>query len=57
MTTFLIFSHSPVADIITVPGALTIEFLYSCCIDRESFPVGIFIPSEIAKSEQAFTAS
>src|SRR5690606_40661123 len=47
----------PAAEIITVPGARTSPSLYFCFIDKESFPVGILIPSLIAKSETACTAS
>src|SRR5690606_40964200 len=57
-TTRRISVQLPAAEIITVPGAITLSpFGYFCFIDRESFPVGILIPSAIAKSEQAFTAS
>ena len=45
------------ADIITVPGAITSPSGYFCFIERESFPVGILIPNSIAKSEAACTAS
>src|SRR5690554_417115 len=47
----------PAAEIITVPGAITSSFGYFCFIESESFPVGMLIPSSIAKSEQPFTAS
>src|SRR4051812_25675904 len=50
-------SQLPAAEMITVPGAITSPSLYFCFIDKESFPVGILIPSSIAKSEQAFTAA
>src|SRR5690606_39190648 len=56
-TTCVMLSQLPAADIITVPGEITSSFLYFCFIDNESFPVGMLIPSSIAKSEQAFTAS
>ena len=46
-----------VAEIITVPGAMTSLSLYFCFMERESFPVGILIPNAIAKSAHASTAS
>ena len=53
---FVTSLHSPAADMITVPGAFTSWSLYFCFMERESFPVGILIPSAIANSEQASTA-
>ncbi|MNE26543.1 hypothetical protein D3C81_1093400 [compost metagenome] len=56
-TTLVISVQFPAAEIINVPGAITFSpFGYFCFIDKESFPVGILIPSAIAKSEQALTA-
>ena len=49
--------HSPTADIITVPGDSTSPSGYFCFIERESFPVGIFIPKSIANLEHSSTAS
>ena len=50
--------HSPTAEIITVPGAITLlPSLYFCVIERLSFPVGTFIPREIANSLIPVTAS
>ena len=51
------FEQFAAAEIITVPGAITSSLGYFCFIESESLPVGILIPSSIAKSEQAFTAS
>src|SRR5690606_29855914 len=57
-TTFLMSVQFPVAEIISVPGAMTsLPFGYFCFIDSESLPVGILMPNSIAKSEQPFTAS
>ena len=53
----VIVEQFPPAEIITVPGAITSSFGYFCFIESESLPVGILIPSSIAKSEHAFTAS
>ena len=41
------------AEIITVPGAITLSSPYFCVMDRESLPVGILMPSAQAKSEAA----
>ena len=41
------------AEIITVPGEITSWSGYFCFIDKESFPVGTFMPKSIAKSEIA----
>ena len=41
------------AEIMTVPGAKTSPSEYFCFMERESFPVGILIPKEIAKSEHS----
>src|SRR6218665_590336 len=45
------------AEIITVPGAITSPSGYFCFIESESLPVGMLIPSSIAKFEQLSTAS
>ena len=45
------------AEIITVPGEITLPSGYFCFIDNESFPVGTLIPISIENSEIAFTAS
>ncbi len=47
----------PAAEMITVPGEMTSLSLYFCFIDKESLPVGTFIPRLIANSETASTAS
>ena len=50
-------STSPIAEMITVPGESTfVPSGYFCVMDKESFPVGIFIPSAQAKSLTASTA-
>src|SRR3546814_9086700 len=41
----------------TVPGAMTSPLGYRCFMERESFPVGMLMPSAMAKSEQPCTAS
>src|SRR5690606_20956104 len=56
-TTFVMSVQLPPAEIMTVPGAMTSPSGYRCFMERESFPVGILIPSAMAKSEQPFTAS
>src|SRR5690554_6451823 len=48
--------QEPTVEITTVPGAITSSSGYLCFIERESLPVGIFIPKATAKSEQASTA-
>ena len=55
-TTLVILEQFPAAEIITVPGAITSSFGYFCFMESESFPVGMLIPSSIAKSAHAFTA-
>ena len=58
LTTWLMLLHSPMAEMITVPGEITLlPSLYFWVIDRLSFPVGTLIPKEIAKSLIPFTAS
>src|SRR5690606_6001708 len=42
---------------ITVPGESTSPSLYFCFIERESFPVGTFIPKLIEKLETPSTAA
>src|SRR5690606_22553895 len=56
-TTLVMSLQLPAAEIITVPGEITSSFGYFCFIDKESFPVGTFIPKSIANSETASTAS
>src|SRR5699024_11821762 len=50
------FVQCAAAEIITVPGAITSLSSYFWVMDKESFPVGTFIPRAIEKSETAFTA-
>src|SRR5690606_31047073 len=45
------------AEMITVPGDNTSPSGYFCFIESESLPVGMLMPSAIANSEQASTAS
>ena len=55
-TILLILLQLAAAEIMTVPGEITSLSLYFCFMERESFPVGIFIPKSIAKDEHASTA-
>ena len=55
-TIFLISLTSAPAEIITVPGAITLSSPYFCVMDKESLPVGILMPKLQAKSEAACTA-
>ncbi len=51
-------STSATAEIITVPGdSTTSPFGYFCAIDKESFPVGMLMPSSNARLLTASTAS